>query len=456
MKKSNLIILLACAGTLFACKKSLNALPDQYKVEGNVIIDQRSAEVALNGAYYRFAEAGDDRGTQSTQTSYNHEIMPAWATGLLDYAYGGGVLTDNAMTADSYDALNIWTQSYLLVNAANGVIEGVEALPSGKIDAARKSEIIGEARFLRAYGNSRLLQYYAEYWDENSAYGVMLRKQTVTSDNIAQARSSVKESYDYILADLDDAIANAPATNEKFYATSWAAKALKARILINRGDYAEVISLTQDVIQNSGFVLEPSTKDIFFTKGIASNEVILGTTPLPAQVTKSDTYNYNNSPYYLPTDALRALYAGDPRADWVLGEAGITKYLNPLIEYAYMFRLSEMYLLEAEAIVRNNGDLDEARDLVKEVMTHGGVTSFTAIDNATTADELLVEMFRETVRAMLCEDGQEWYALLRLPLETVTTLRPTIVSRTQFIFPVPRTEFDKNNAFGPQNPGYNQ
>lgn len=32
-----------------SCDDQLNALPTQSKVEGNVIVDQKSAEVALNG-----------------------------------------------------------------------------------------------------------------------------------------------------------------------------------------------------------------------------------------------------------------------------------------------------------------------------------------------------------------------------------------------------------------------
>ena len=89
-------------------------------------------------------------------------------------------------------------------------------------------------------------------------------------------------------------------------------------------------------------------------------------------------------------------------------------------------------------------------------MTHAGVADFSAVDNAATNDQLLLEIYKETVRNMLCEDGQDWFALLRLPFDTVKAIRPSITSKNQFIFPIPHNEFIKNKAVGDQNPGYDQ
>ena len=473
MKKTIVYILITIlVSTQSSCKKDLNALPVNAKVDGNVIVDGKSAEVALNGAYYRFAEAGNDRGTPSTQWTLAHEIIPSWAAGYLDYPYGGGVLTINTLNSQSYEANVIWPASYLLINAANGVIKGVETLPGSKIEATRKKEIIAEAHFLRAYGHYRLLSFYGQYYDAGSQYGVMLRKEFVTTDNIAQPRSTVQESYDYILSDVDDAIANAPESNAPYYATQWAAKALKARILMNRGgagDYEQVISIAKDFASNSPYQLEANLQDIFSTKGLDSKEVILGVTPLPNQVSKHDTYNYYG-PGYIATNSLKALLQDDPRNNWVIGDIefsgiGITKYgaLNaggfldgPKLEVNYAFRLTEIYLLQAEATVRSGGSLATAKTILKTVMANAGVTDFTQVVNANTADVLLLEIYKETVKNMVCEDGQDWFALLRLPLETITTLKPTIIRKEQFIMPIPHDEFIKNNAIGQQNPGYDK
>ena len=458
----NYLFVLLFAIAQYSCKKDLNALPGQAKVDGNVIVDQKSAEVALNGVYYRFAQGGDDRGVPSVQYAYDHEIFPTWAAGYLDYYSGGGPLADNNLTSKDYEALSMWTPCYELVNAANGVLKNLAALPDGKMNADRKKQIIAEARFLRAYGHYRLLSLFAQYYDVNSKYGVMLRKEFVEVDNIAQPRSTVAESYTFILADVDEAIANAPATNTCWYACQWTAKALKARILMNRGapgDYAQVISLTQDIIQRGPYLLEANLKDIFLQKGMDSKEIILGVKPMPNQTTKSDNYFFRG-PQYMPTNSLETLLLNDPRNNWVIGNIqgspGITKYIGPQVEVSYTFRLTEMYLLQSEAIVRSGADINSAKALLKTVMQHAGVIDFSAVDNAADANTLLMEIYKETVKNMLCEDGQDWSALRRFPLTTVTAIKPAITKKDQFIFPIPHDEFIKNSAIGDQNPGYDK
>jgi hypothetical protein len=464
--KKLIIYLVFFAGATFqmSCKKELNALPTQSKVVGNVILDQKSAEIALNGVYLRFAEGGDDRGTPSIMWARDHEINATWLAGYLTYPFGGGPFDENSLiTSRDYTVASMWSTPYLLINAANGIIEQVAALPDAKFTGTRKAEIIAEARLLRAYGHQNLLRYFSQFYDLNSNYGVMLRKEFVTTNNIAQKRSTVKESYDFILADLDAAIANAPANSVNYYTNKWVAKALKARVLMIRGaagDYAQVITLAQDIILNSPYQLETNVKDIFSTKGLDSKEVMFGLVPKPNQVTKNDVYFYNDEAGYLATDALKALVANDPREGWLIGdiagEIGITKYRGTKVEVSYPLRLTEVYLLQAEAIVRSGGSLSTARTLLKIIMGHAGVTNFSAVDNAISDADLLRQIYNETARNLSFEDGQEWSALLRLPLATVLEIKPAIIDKNHFILPIPDVEFQKKPAIGDQNPSYSK
>jgi hypothetical protein len=113
-----------------------------------------------------------------------------------------------------------------------------------------------------------------------------------------------------------------------------------------------------------------------------------------------------------------------------------------------------VYLLKAEAIIRSGGTLEDARVILRNVMSHGGMTDYTTINNATTADQLLLQSYYETARSLVGEDGQEWMALLRLPFATVQQLKPTINVQTKYILPAPISEHKNNPAFGDQNPGY--
>lgn len=241
------------AGLGAACEDQLNALPGQSKVEGNVILDQKTAEVALNGVYYRFADGGDDRGTPSTMWASSHEISPGLLTGYIRYPYGSVAMEENSsLTANDYSVANLWSGSYKIINAANGVIKQIAEVDDNEFVGDRKNEIIAEARWLRAYGHYNLLRYFAQFYDQKSKYGVLLRKEFVTATNIAQARSSVKASYDCILEDLDFAERYAPDENRNIYVNQWVAKGLKARVLMMRGtegDYEKVITLTKDIIE---------------------------------------------------------------------------------------------------------------------------------------------------------------------------------------------------------------
>lgn len=466
MKKLIIYSLFFAASALQpACKKELNALPTQSKVEGNAIIDQKSAEIALNGVYLRFAQGGDDRGTPSIIWAGDHEILPTNLAGYVTYPYGGSTFDENAQIKPTdYGVANLWSAPYALINAANGVIEQVSALSDEKFVGKRKAEILAEARLMRAYGHQYLLRYFSQFYDVNSNYGVLLRKAFITTNNIAQKRNTVKESYDFILSDLDDAIANAPLTNANYYGSKWVAKGLKARILIMRGqaeDYVQVIALTKDIIQNGPYQLEASTHDIFSTKGLDSKEVMLGLYPKPNQVTKSDVYFYNNSPGYLATASLKALFEDDPRADWMIGDVGtdpdgILKYRGSKVEVSYPMRLTEMYLLQAEAIARSGGSLNDAKTLLKTVLQHAGVSDFSKVDAAADQSALLVQIYNETARNLSFEDGQDWSALLRMPLNFVLQVKPTVQDKNHFILPIPKDEFDKNPTIGDQNPAYSK
>ncbi|WP_342331640.1 RagB/SusD family nutrient uptake outer membrane protein [Pedobacter sp. FW305-3-2-15-E-R2A2] len=467
MKKLILIYSLCflALGIPVSCKKELNALPTQSKVEGNAIIDQKSAEVALNGVYLRLAEGGDDRGTPSILWSGNHEITPTYLAGYITYPHGGSSLDENNLiSATDYSVARLWETYYSLLNAANGVIEQVSKLQDQQFSGSRKLEIIAEARLLRAYGHQGLLRYFAEFHDLNSNYGVLLRKEFVTTNNIAQKRSSVKESYDFILADLDDAIAHGPVSSVNYYTNRWVAKAFKARVLMIRGaagDYAQAVALTDDIIRNSPYLLETHLQDIFSAKGLESKEVMLGLFPKVNQVSKFDTYFYRNSPGYTATASLKALFATDPRNSWMIGVVGtepdgILKYKGPKVEFSYALRLTEVYLLQAEGIARSGGDLNAAKGLLKTVLTHAGVSDFSAVDNANTPDALLIQIYNETARNLSFEDGQDWSALLRMPLSFVLTVKPAITDKNHFILPIPKEEFDKNPMIGDQNPGYSK
>jgi hypothetical protein len=461
---------------LAACKKQLNVLPTTSEVDGNIITDVQSAQTALNGVYYRFANAGADYNlVPITQWYLVQEGLPSELSGLVTYPYGGSEVTDHSFNAASYSVSPIWNYGYNLVNAANGFLKNIE--PATTIASAAKQQMIAEAKFLRAFANSTLLLYYGQYYDISSQYGIILRNDFVTAGDINRPRASVADTYTSIITDLDSAIAFLPNQNsQKYYANVWAAKLLKARLLINRGtaeDYTAVIDLTKDIITNSSFSLEDSVKDIFLSKGFNSNEVMLGIQPY----TKGGSGKYSEYLYftdYVGSDSLKSLLNNDPRGEWIYktitnpyygtDEYLITKYYpgsvdnpapDPITEYNYAFRLTEAYLLEAEALTSSGGDIDEAKALLKEIMGHAGITDFSEVDAETSKDGLQLLIIKEEMKNFVAEGGQDWLAVRRLPLATLQGLIPVIKDKNQLILPIPQSEITANGQLaGKQNPGY--
>ena len=468
MKNKNIKYILVGFAVLFlwSCNKQLNVYPTTSEVDGNVIVDTKSASTVLNGVYYRFAASGVDNNlVPSLMWSSINETFPSELAGTLSSSSGDDGVYSLTLNSQSSGVDAIWGYGYQLVNAANGFLKNVA--PVTTIPSATKKQMIAEARFLRAFANEELLLYFGQYYDPGSKYGIILRNEFVNSTNINLPRSTVAETYTAILADLDAAIPDLPATNTTtYYANASAAKLLQARVMINRGapgDYAKVISLTSDVIANGGFTLEPDVKDIFLSKGFSSSEVILGLQPFA-----TETYKFQNNQYYgqYPASAtFVALLANDPRNQWVYRNdnggtiAGfyngpineLSKYYSgsvvnpvqtPLSETSYAFRLSEAYLLEAEAITLTGGDLTKAKADLKAVETSAGITDFSVVE-AANSDNLRVLVLKEEIKNFFAENGVDWFALRRLPLDIAKTIQPAI-SNIHYILPIPNSEIITN------------
>ena len=472
---------------LTSCDDKLSELPKQYKVDGNAVVDQKSAQTLLNGMYYTYVKSGTDNyDQQSTQCDMYYSVLPADFAGLYKYYQGDYMFEQHGSTSVTSYSSYFWTTHYSTVNAANCVIDQVTAANDSWFAGNKKKEILGEAYGMRALAFYNLLRLCGYSWDVNSPYGIILRTQSSKVSNSSMPRSSVKDTYAQILSDCDYAIQNAPSENEHYYITRWFAEGLKARVLMLRGadgDYAAAAELAKDVIDNSPYALEDNVMDVFKTKGVDSQEVIFGIKPYDKQTNVYENYFYRGEPQYLPTDNFVALFNDDPRKDKVLGTANVRnihwnddgtyswvyepaacigKFVdivnnttNTITESQYDMRLTEMYLLRAEALVRCGGDMTEARSLLKTVLTHAGYTDVAFVDVATSSDALLKLIFDEDIRNLFGEGGREIDFMLRFG-SIATDFNSQYENAQYNVFPIPTDEFKYNSLLTKdmQNPGY--
>lgn len=506
MKIKNIFILgglLIGASSITSCDDKLSALPTQSKVEGNLIVDQSSAEIALNGIYYMYAECGtDNKDVLSTQCAFTQEIYPADIAGTIRYYQGPYILefhgpgyydTDPNRPASSINN-QLWRLFYSQLTTANGVISQMEKAPDSWFVDKRKTEILGEARFMRALIYYQLLRYFGYYWDIDSPYGILLRTEPSQASSLPMERSSVKAAYNAILEDLDYAITNIKVENPNHYANQWVAKGQKVRILMMRGqegDYAEAANIALDIIDNGPYELEGNVVDIFHSLGLKSQEVMFGIQPKSNQTDVINAYYYREDAQYFPTDNFYALFDNDPRKEQLFLEGEpydfygtmiypitICKHYAPnniaageITESQYQMRLTEMYLLRAEALARTN-QVADAKRVLKTVMEHAGITDFTALDAVGDESSFMEIYFKEYLRNLFCESGRELEFMIRMPQDLVYAFNSQYYNTNvdkdghfisigdpafgYSIFALPTEEFKYNSKLKKenQNPGY--
>lgn len=506
MKIKNILIfgsLLVGALNVTSCDDKLSALPTQSKVEGNLIVDQSSAETALNGIYYMYAECGTDYyDVLSTQCTMTQEIYPANMAGVIEYYQGPYMLEfhgpgnyDTNPTFPAYSTNNkLWQLLYSQLTTANGVITQMEKAPDSWFVDKRKTEILGEARFMRALIYYQLLRYFGYYWDIDSPYGILLRTEPSQASSLAIERSSVKDTYTAILSDLDYAIINIKAENPNHYANLWIAKGQKVRVLMMRGqgeDYTEAANIAKDIIDNGPYELEANVIDIFHTLGLKSQEVMFGIQPKSNQTDVINAYYYRNSAQYFPTSNFYALFDNDPRKEQLFLEGKPYEFYGQMItpitlckhyapnniapgditESQYQMRLTEIYLLRAEALARTN-NIPEAKKLLRTVMEHANITDFTALDAVNDEHSFMEVYFKEYLKNLFCESGRELELMIRMPKDIVYAFNPqyynivtdekgdfVAIGEDAFgysIFALPTDEFRYNSKLKKedQNPGY--
>ena len=434
---------------LTGCKKLTDVIdrnPPNNLVPENVAHTAEGARNLLNGAYAMLHD----------QYYYMHisEMIPATMSGYM--ARNGFLVNlqfrDNNVQPDLADVNNSWIAIYKLINQANWVIQLVEELPEGEMSQAEKNSITAQARALRAMGHFDALRFFGQYYDVNSAFGVIIRTEPVNFTTRYIARSTVAEVYEQVLSDLDFAIQNGPAFSKPIFMSGLAAKALKARVLLFKGEYAAAATTADEVISSNARSLSP-TYDKVFSDGFNSSEMIFMRATDEVTFTldrKKFTYG---SRHGIASPLFKNLMAGDPRiaATYSPANSAILKVNNDtFFSPTYFLRLAQMYLIKAEALARSGAALDEAKAPLLVVRSRAFGSPQTSA--AATMDELLDEIYKEIVKELAFENGSEWFAAIRF--NKIMTIKPTVTSQDQFILPIPEAEIQGNALFGVQNPGY--
>ena len=189
------------------------------------------------------------------------------------FYYDMNYQTASEFTSSTSSSSVTWKSPYIVIGRANRIIAAAEggALSDAAEAKATIDQYAAEAKVLRALAHFDLVRIYGKPYteDQGASLGVPLVTGVLES-NAKPARSTVAEVYTQVVKDLTEAISsNALATEtEPGYVSVWGAKAILSRVYLNMGDYANALSVAEDIIKNSGAALW--TRDQYFKAWDAS------------------------------------------------------------------------------------------------------------------------------------------------------------------------------------------
>lgn len=460
-----------------SCSDYLTMTPEHSLTMDNSVTSYSSAQNAVNGIYGVY-ERSNYLGGQLY--GFLHCMAGMWDYSSLMYNMG------YTQSGNDYNIWYIWYQLYGCINAANAAIEGISNLADSEFPSPEaKNALLAEARCFRGYCNLELLWLYGHWFDDaDSPYGIIYRDKTSELSNLMVARSTVGESYQYIIDDFKFAEQYLGDYESACYMSKQFAQAMHAKLLLVRGwegDYAESLQLVNTLLSGSPstFKMESDLSQLY-TNGWDSKEVLfsryLG--DLPTYTDYEFIYSYGL--YYNEdfTDIPQAWLDEDERHDLTFGTARapetwdtstkdniLTKlyhrgrYDGKNDMYAtYAFRYAELYIMKAELLARTNpsdiqGALKPLNDM-RAVYTNPVMSPITGI---TTHQELMDAIFKEYVVTLFMENETPWFASLRFEKDGkpwINTLKPDVnFSSNQYCWPIPDDEILAHSNKIEQNPG---
>lgn len=492
---------------LTGCKKFLaekdpsNLEPDTYYTI------PEHAEAAIAAAYGQTRFIGNGAGifvanfsmlevvtgTAKTETGQNSDL-----NNLIGLSYNG----DNLLVR------NWWNGLYSVIAQCNLTLDKVPGI--NPMDAVRKAQILGEARFLRAWSYFYLVRLYGDV-------PLITVPQSATSADFYPPRTASEQVYKLITDDLTAAeAAGLPWKDASGRVNKGAVKALLAKVYLTMAGFplnkgAAYYKLAGDkaleIITQSGISLFPAYADLHSLsqenkeehmfeiqylatvagnpmqqlllpnfKNVSAYSDEVGSTVPTTQFYQSyeaedlrakDREGFFYTSYYdggngalKPLNAPYIFKHFDIIANGTLGVAGTTQSdLNwPQIRYA------EVLLVYAEAQNRADGTANaQAYTALNAIRQRAQLSPLAGLSQTAFEEAVWRERWHE-----LCYEGITWFDMVRLRkvynestngFENFSGHKfpdnPSLVlADKNLLFPLPTAEMRNNPNLVPQNPGY--
>jgi len=297
MKKNFILSIIAISVLFTACKKDfLDRSPQDAYSNSSLWTSASDATAALAGVYNGQGWSyGDDGNGWASATwivyldcvsdnAYNQYPWEGFQ------AYGNGTVNPSTGDASAYN--------YTAIARCNFFLANIGKTP---MDATLKANMIAQVKFIRAY----------EYFMMSQLYGdvPLVTAQLTPAQSIASVRTPKADVVKFILSELAAAATDLSATNTSGdgHITKGAALALKARVELYTGDYADCVTDCQAVMK-LGYSLYPSYSDLFRMISQANNPEIIAS----AQYVENPPENSNGVLGVMPSNSMGGWSSIDP------------------------------------------------------------------------------------------------------------------------------------------------
>jgi len=461
-----------------SCESLLKINPKDQLPEDKVLTNLSGNSSLLQGAY--------DVLQETDLYGRNMICIPEILADNCGMAQGGYVFKNeyrNVMGA----GCNIWVEAYNAISITNDIIAAIDKVSVSDAEIGTRDKIKGEALFVRGLMYFDLLRAYSRepgHLVNNFELGVPLVVQPLAGmgSDAYPSRNTIYEVWTQVESDLNDAFSllqNNDADNFPQRPTSYAAKALLARVYLYESKWQEAVTAATWVINQKRPILYTGDYKDLYTNGVESIYELrfsaaesLGASSLHAMYSTVDD-GYRDSDGYgdgegsgegeliIANNLLTQFETGDKRLSMMrkayFGGNKVwwtTKFNSWQGAFGQdnvpLIRISEMYLIRAEASLNQTApDYTTARNDMDALRAARGLGATTA-GNGTLAAAVQKER-----RLELCFEGHRFFDLKRLGMD-ITKEPPSVTlpySDFKVVAGIPQTEMDVNKNLV-NNPGY--
>jgi len=499
----------------------LETSPTNSVSPSNALSTPTNMMVALNGVHRTMYQQSDLDAYNYAGEGYILPMLEFPASDALHTTTGNGWFRTNLQwirhtNPSSDDIAWVWYHYYHIIGSVNAIINA----SAGMTEDALLSNVLGQAKAYRAWAHFRLVQLFAKnYMHGNPAsdLGIPIMLST-DAPYEGLPRATVKEVYTQIVKDIEESIKHfekASASPNKSHISAKVASGIAARVYLVTGEWAKAAAAAKTARTGYNLMNETEYKSGFNTN--SGTEWMWGGRLVSDQTTYFYAWfyyigtNFNGSQNrsnpkiinkklfdLIPsTDYRKSMWLekapnevlgqkNDPNypvaADFTAAAKAIEAkygmissfYLHPYMSVKFLnkaagsidpddvlyMRVSEMYLIEAEALARAGGqDAAAAKTLFDLVSKRDA-----AYVQSTKTGQDLIEEIKIQRRIELWGEGHRWFDMLRydealdrtgtgasesLYQKGFSQAKPS--ENVNWVFQIPQNEIDANPQIGTAN-----